>query len=139
MASNERVIQPTVGRVVLYWPAKGEPVNVRGEQPFSATVCYVHNERLVNLVIADHDGNSYGRRSVKLVQPGDTDPDDRFCRWMPFQVGQATASHDVMHRIEQLEEAASKRRDEANAKGRKEEIQPAPIDPPIDPPIEVKA
>jgi hypothetical protein len=94
------VIQPTVGRKVWYYPSeydrglhasKPETI-IQGsvEQPYDATVVYAHSERLVNLMVVDHNGNIHKRPSVQLVQPSDTRPTGgAYCTWMPYQVGQA--------------------------------------------------
>lgn len=102
-----KIIQPTISRQVHYFPNKGEPVNVRHEeQPFAATVCCVHNDRLVNLQIIDHEGNAYGRRNVKLVQPGEPHPaTGAFCCWMGFQIGQTPAASAMVSRVGAVEEA----------------------------------
>lgn len=65
------------------------------KQPFSASVAYVWSDRLVNLTVSDHDGNTQSRTSVPLVQEGDVPPaGGRYCEWMPYQVGQAK-KHDA--------------------------------------------
>ena len=91
------IIKPTVGRVVWYWPWESTPRdgNAPGashhvEQPFAALVAYVHSDRMVNLVVFDHNGISFPATSVVLVQEGDSKPDGApFCGWMPYQIGQA--------------------------------------------------
>lgn len=86
------MIHPTVGRVVWFYPCESDPLS-RGAHftdPMAAMVVRVWGERLVNLVVHDPDGNSHGRTSVALVQPGDEKPDGRnYCTWMPYQIGQA--------------------------------------------------
>jgi hypothetical protein len=90
------VIKPTVGRVVWYWPDAHDTsalgaVAYGSDQPFAATVAYVHGDRMVNLSIVDHNGRQYERRSVTLLQPGDSVPGSKEGRaeWVPYQVGQA--------------------------------------------------
>lgn len=92
-----QVITPTIGRRVWYYPSEYDR-GVRAEkpesiiqasqsQPCDAGVCFVHSDRLVNLTVADHNGNMHRRTSVKLVQPGDEIPaGGGFCTWMPYQV-----------------------------------------------------
>lgn len=106
---DKQIIKPTVGRVVWYWPS---PDEIRGHygfryysdlqrppQPCDAHVLYVHDDRLVNLLVMDHYGNPHVRTSTILVQEDDPKPDDRgFCQWMPYQVGQAKKHADEAQR-----------------------------------------
>ena len=90
------IIAPTVGRVVWYTPVAGAPEGVNHtDQPFAALVTYVWGDRMVNLAVFDHNGVAQSRTSVPLVQEGDELPNGSpFCRWMPFQIGQAKR-HDA--------------------------------------------
>lgn len=91
------MIKPTVGRVVWFTPSKGPSafmgpdfLMLPGDQPCAAMVTYVWNDRLVNLVVFDHYGKSFGKTSVQLVQDNDAlPPAGYFAEWMPYQVGQA--------------------------------------------------
>lgn len=90
------MIKPTVGRVLLFFPSFSY-LTQRGMehtpgQPMAATVAYVHNERLVNLSVVDHDGNQFGVREVPLIQEGEPLPADSkyHAEWMPYQVKQAS-------------------------------------------------
>lgn len=91
------IIAPTVGRIVWYWPSdemltEGVGLIYRKGQPFMATVCYVHNDRKVNLAGFDHAGVPWKRSGVQLAQEqaGDSVPTNGdYCTWMPYQVGQA--------------------------------------------------
>jgi hypothetical protein len=77
------VIKPTVGRVVLYYPAPGAP-----EQ--AAIVAGVVAEDHVNLTVFNHDGKTQPERGVRLVQAGEAPPPTgHYCGWMPYQLGQA--------------------------------------------------
>lgn len=102
------VIKPTVGRVLLYWPAAhdiaaGMFAYEGSDQPFAATVTFVHGDRMVNLSVADHNGAIHEKRSVTLLQEGDqaNGPNGKagYAEWMPFQKGQAA-------KTEALESAA---------------------------------
>ena len=106
---EQKIIQPTIGRKVWYWPTESDRgVNqYRGSfnrppmeafddsQPCDATVVYVHSDRLVNLRVTDHNGNTHVRTSVTLVQPGDPEMSNGssygYATWMPYQVAQAKA------------------------------------------------
>lgn len=86
-----KVIVPTVGRKVWFYPNQGQHgLSRMGEQPFDATVVYVHGDRLVNLLVVDHLGESTPFLRVQLVQPGDEAcGTGHRAEWMPFQVTQA--------------------------------------------------
>ena len=74
------MIQPTVGRIVWYYPACDTT-------PRAAIIAYVHDDHMVNLAVFDTNGTPYSRISVTLVQPEDpARPDQSYCRWMPYQV-----------------------------------------------------
>ena len=60
------MIQPTIGRVVWFWPAKDEVENF--DQPNVAGDTYVWGERMVGLVVFDANGKSRGETSVTLLQ-----------------------------------------------------------------------
>jgi hypothetical protein len=106
------IIIPTIGRVVLYEPKEGDPGNF-GVQPMAAIVTSVlrtnlgggsADEHLLNLAVFDHTGNTFSRTAVPLVQPEEPMPlSGGFCRWMPFQVGQAPASAALQERVATLE------------------------------------
>lgn len=90
-----RVIVPTVGRKVWYWPSDLD-VRVHGMatmpgDPVDATIIAVSGLRCVNLHVIDAVGGAHARPSCALSQPGDSPPEDGgFAAWMPYQVGQAT-------------------------------------------------
>lgn len=87
------MIQPTVGRVVLFTPSiTPEPGFEHHDRtkPLAAMVTHVWNDRMVNLVVFDSNGNAFGKTSVQLLQDDDLKPEyGYFCAWMPYQVGQA--------------------------------------------------
>lgn len=86
------MIQPTIGRVVWYYPGPHEKrlhINVKDAQPCVALICYVQNDSTVSLVVFDHFGSTHARQAVELCH-GDTVPSEReHCVWMPYQKGQA--------------------------------------------------
>lgn len=96
--TTSEIITPTIGRKVWYrhdglqtTDINGGQINVvsYGDQPMDATVIYVWHDRMVNLRITDHAGNTFALSSVHLVQQGDVTPGYRYCEWMPYQKGQA--------------------------------------------------
>ena len=86
------MIVPTVGRVVWY-------CDPRSPVPLAAIVTYVWSDRLVNLAVFNENGHNFGVTSVTLVQPEDDKPEGRYCKWMPFQVGQSQAVKDAQNEV----------------------------------------
>jgi hypothetical protein len=83
------MIQPTIGRVVWFQPAKVVDQPLR-DQPFAALVTYVWSDRLVNLAAFDQNGTPLSATSVTLLQDDDVPNDGGyFAQWMPYQKGQA--------------------------------------------------
>ena len=88
-------ITPTIGRKVWYWPTENDIKldlmdSFDPNQPFDATVVFVHNLRKVNLFVMDHYGHADDRCGIPLIQPGDKKPDGGgYCEWMPYQIAQA--------------------------------------------------
>jgi hypothetical protein len=87
------VIKPTIGRKILYH-APDEAIHSDPSQPLDATICYVHNDGLVNLRVTDQGGISHARTSIPLIQSGDATPNGSYCYWMDYQISQA-AKHSA--------------------------------------------
>jgi hypothetical protein len=92
------MIKPTIGRVVWYYAGgrnqRDGKGGFTGDQPNSAQIAYVHNDRLINVGYLDHNGLPRHATSQLLLQEGDAEPADPttpFASWMPFQIGQAKA------------------------------------------------
>lgn len=82
------MIHPSIGRRVWFYPngTNGIPVVSGSDQPCDAGVCYVWNDRLVNLTVAGHDGSMHTRTSVTLLQDDDLPPSTgSYATWMPYQ------------------------------------------------------
>lgn len=92
------MIKPTVGRVVWFWPA-----GAKVEQPFAATIAYVHSDSMVNLSVIDANGNQFAATSITLVQEngGTTLP---YCCWMPYQQGQAAKTEALEAKLTDTED-----------------------------------
>jgi len=100
--TKQIVITPTIGRRIWYVPSTYDrggcttkpPTIIEGSSshPCDAGVVFVHNDRLVNLSVTDHNGNVHKRTSVTLYQPGDTitHADGGYAVWMDYQAQQAT-------------------------------------------------
>lgn len=94
-----RMITPTVGRVVLFHQA------VPHDQPYAATIAYVHSDRMVNLSVVDHSGVQFGTTSVPLLQDGDPVPENGYyCEWMPYQKGQAAKAEELEKKLSEAKE-----------------------------------
>lgn len=86
------MIKPTIGRQAWFWKFGSKNPDVQDEQPEAATVCYVWNDRMVNLQVIDRNGAARAETSVNLRQPEDDELgafSTPFCEWMPFQVATA--------------------------------------------------
>lgn len=97
MSEATKIITPTPGRAVWYYPSQDE-INAKQfacndpSQPLAATVAYVWGDRMVNLSVLDQNGNQFRRTSVALVQPGDEPKhtsEGPFATWMPYQIATA--------------------------------------------------
>jgi hypothetical protein len=98
---NHNIITPAIGDPVWYWPDQQDLPDGRTgtvpkmacyneislkAQPMSATVCRVHNDFLVNLQVIDHNGQSFSRTAVRLVQGDEKAPaDQRYCEWPQYE------------------------------------------------------
>jgi hypothetical protein len=79
------MIQPTIGRAVWYQPAH-EPEAAPLEQPFAALVCYVHDDRTVNLSVFTPAGTQFAAQGVTLLQDDDAVPaEGRYAQWPVYQ------------------------------------------------------
>lgn len=88
-----RMIKPTIGRVVWFWPNPDSPQGNTDGQPLPALICHVWGDTCVNIAGFDANGNPFKHTSVTLYQ-GDSDrPKGHFAEWMPYQIGQA-AKHE---------------------------------------------
>lgn len=78
------MIQPTIGRVVLFYP-NGE---TDLKYPMPALVCFVHEGGEINVGAFDYGGNPIKGLSIVLRQEGDPVPDmgTPYAEWMPYQI-----------------------------------------------------
>lgn len=96
-----KVITPTVGRKVWYWPSVTDkagsfPVQCVAGQPLDATVIAVWSDRMVNVLVTDICGKQFPVLSCDLLQPGETPHTNadgqivgRYVEWMPYQQAQS--------------------------------------------------
>ena len=81
--------QPTVGRVVWFWPSINELLALpRAGQPLAAHVAAVSEDgSTVNLQVIDANGHAHARQDVPFFEGGH--PDGRsYADWMPYQRAQ---------------------------------------------------
>lgn len=97
------MITPTPGRIVWYRPSEYDRVQmcINDDQPMAATVAYVCSNRMVNLTVSDHAGQTHGRTSVVLMQGDGRDlaGASPYCEWMPFQKGQAAKTEQLEKQV----------------------------------------
>lgn len=94
------MIKPTVGRMVHFHPARGDPIVHDGVQPLSGQIAYVHNDRLVNLGVLDKNGVLHPRTSVPLLQDDDAaQAGTAHAKWMDYQRGQAAKTEALERQI----------------------------------------
>lgn len=96
--SENKVIIPTIGRRVWFWPAglrRTEVVCNNPSVPMDAGIVYVWGDRMVNLDVTDHAGNHHAFTSVDLWQGDGDRPNGAYCEWMPYQKGQASKPDDI--------------------------------------------
>lgn len=91
------MIKPTPGRIVYYYE-RGMP------EPFPAMVSGVLSDSRVHLWVFTNT-TVVMRPNTQLLQEDELPSDAHWCEWMPYQKGQAGASHDLVKRIEALEAA----------------------------------
>lgn len=92
--TNARVVCHTPdknGRVVWYMPDDNDRIIGMSYfgSPLAAIVCDVHGDHIINVLVIDGNGVTWPRCRVTFVQEGDPVPPGRYCRWMPYQLGQA--------------------------------------------------
>jgi len=95
------MIEPTPGRVVWYYPSGA---GRQGEQPLAAIISLVVSPELVNLMVIDPNGSSYGRQNVRLIQDGI--PAAGEAEWMPYQKGQAAKTEELERQVASYQEPA---------------------------------
>lgn len=96
-------ITPTVGRVVEFIDVQRDPLRVRAAQ-----IAGVNDDGTVNLGTLTPEGIAENRTNVPLVQPDESEPPHGakcYCRWMPYQVGQAAKAEQAEVSVQQQVDA----------------------------------
>jgi hypothetical protein len=94
------MIQPTIGRVVLYHPAF-TPDSSSNERTFAAIICHVWSDTCVNLAVFDSNGVAGSQTSVFLFQGDSERPSSCYAEWMPYQKGQAAKTEQLQAALQQ--------------------------------------
>lgn len=79
------MIEPTIGRVVLFRP---KDPDYDASKRYAALVANVNDDGTVNLMTANEYGVPNSEQNITLVQ-GDDSPECGQCEWMAYQKGQA--------------------------------------------------
>lgn len=88
------MIKPTIGRVVLYHQQLGYAPAAK--DPIPALVCFVHNDREINVGGFNELGYPISGTHVTLLQDDDPVPDSgAYARWMDYQKAQAAVASGV--------------------------------------------
>ena len=98
------MIKPTVGRVVLFTPAKSDPMATIDGQPCAAIIAGVFSDTCVNLAVFDANGANHSRTSVPLIQDDNPKPDGYYAEWMPYQKGQAAKTEELEKKLSEAKE-----------------------------------
>lgn len=96
------MIKPSIGRVVLFTPAKAADKRNDKTQPLAAIVACVHSDRSVNLTVFEQSGAASiaGYINVPLLQDDDEPRETGFyAEWMPYQKGQAAKTEALEARL----------------------------------------
>jgi hypothetical protein len=82
------MIEPTVGRIVLYHPIADDPGPNPQGQPLAAIVCHVNSPTSINLAAFDANGEPFPRENVLMLQDQAKPPANKpYCTW-PEMTGQ---------------------------------------------------
>lgn len=98
------MIEPTIGRIVLYVARDAEPDT---DERNAAIVAHVNDDGTVNLGIFSEYGVASAVQNVKLVQD-DAVPAPNQAEWMPYQKGQSakydSTTDDLLARVQRMED-----------------------------------
>lgn len=81
------MIKPSIGRIILVHRRHANPVS---SQPEPAIVCFVHNDRSINVAGFNAHGQMFSMTSLPLAQPEDDVPEHGvYAAWMDYQIQSA--------------------------------------------------
>lgn len=79
---------PTIGRVMLYFPAQGSSHLTADGEALTAHVAKVNEDGTVNIAYHDQDGNTHAAQNISVVQDDEPTHAEGYVTWMPYQVSQ---------------------------------------------------
>jgi len=97
------MIKPTIGRVVWFWPDPSMPTLSGIEsaaQPFTASICYVHDDDTISVGGFRHDGRTFVATMIPLYHGEGPRPLVPHAEWMPYQKGQAAKTEALEKKLE---------------------------------------
>jgi len=86
-------IDPTVGRIVHFQPGADDGI---GNTTLAAIVTAVNEDGTINLAVFSANADFERRLNVTLVQEGQEAPTTGYAQWMPYQLGQAAKTEEVV-------------------------------------------
>jgi hypothetical protein len=90
------MIKPTPGRIVWFHPSPQANLAQIGSAPLAAIVVGVWSDTCVNLKVFDANGNERTMNSMLLWQGETERPSNNYAEWMPYQLGQAAKTEQVL-------------------------------------------
>ena len=82
------VIEPSIGRVVEYWP--GPQDSIPGPGPLAAMITGVVHDREIHIRVFGATSGAWTRTNVRLLQDQDQrGPSEAVAKWLDYQLGQA--------------------------------------------------
>jgi len=95
------MINPTVGRVVLFHPGRHfSGCSAGADVPLPALIARVWSDTCVNIGGFDANGLPFSATSVLLIQDSNPVPDGgHYCEWMPYQKGQAAKTEALQEAL----------------------------------------
>ncbi len=92
------MIEPTVGRVILYRPLDEGDEETR----HAAIISQVNDDETINIGVFSWVGELYHRQNVVIVQDPDEMVKNGQCNWMPYQIGQAGKADKISSDLEEV-------------------------------------
>ncbi len=94
------MIQPTVGRIVWFYPVGREHLDFDPGQPLAAVIAKVWSDTCVTLTVFDVHGKPHAKGKVMLWQgDGETPPQCEYATWMPWQKSQAAKTDEIVTQL----------------------------------------
>jgi hypothetical protein len=95
-------IKPTVGRVVWYIPKNVDNLEQHNNDPLKADIIAVHSPEEVSLFVISASGQTryISKAPLWQLESGKPKPEKGgYAMWMPYQLGQAAKTEEVLGRV----------------------------------------